>query len=354
MGWRIGGAALWLFSGCASGDQDSNSGFTSQPQPTVNPTVAGSETSGGSTTNSPTTSSSTTTGEASTSVDPTTTVEASSSGSTASIDDTTSADASTSSTTTGPPPPGCGNAELDPLEECDDGNDVETDDCNSMCQLAKCGDGVIHAGVETCDDTLETVTCNADCSAAACGDSIPNAAAGETCDDGNKIDTDACLSTCKLAACGDNQVQAGVEECDDGNMVNGDGCENTCKKSLLPAECVNPVLLTDAFRNIANVGGSGCDNAIVQQWYRFSGAAGVKMPTQAPPTGKCGTDAPGWLSGGEPQVQDGAVARQVCFHWSNNTCNWSEPAMVRNCGDYYVYFLKSVSWGCNGRYCGTN
>jgi hypothetical protein len=138
-------------------------------------------------------------------------------------------------------------------------------------------------------------------------------------------------------------------------MVNGDGCENTCKKSPLPAECMNAVQISDAFRNVANLNGPvGCDNPFTTQWYRFTGAAGIKMPTSAPPTFACGTHAPGWINGTDPQVNEGAVARTVCFNWNGNTCNWSEPAQVRNCGDYYVYLLKNISWGCNGRYCGTN
>lgn len=59
------------------------------------------------------------------------------------------------------------------------------------------------------------------------------------------------------------------------------------------------------------------------------------------------------MNGSHPAVNEGAVARTICFHWSNNTCNWSEPAMVRNCGSFYVYFPRNVSWGRNGRYCGT-
>ena len=130
---------------------------------------------------------------------------------------------------------------------------------------------------------------------------------------------------------------------------------NTCKKTPLPAECVNYVQLSDSFRNVAVINGPvGCDNPFTQQWYRFTGAAGTRMPNTAPPTYACGTHAPGWLNGSNPTVQEGAVARTVCFNWSGNTCNWSEPAQVRNCGDFYVYYLKNVSWGCNGRYCGTN
>ena len=45
----------------------------------------------------------------------------------------------------------CGNGRIDPGERCDDGNTNDTDDCTSACQLARCGDGVVHAGVEQCD-----------------------------------------------------------------------------------------------------------------------------------------------------------------------------------------------------------
>ena len=60
-----------------------------------------------------------------------------------------------------------------------------------------CGDGVVHAGVESCDD-------------------------------GNDVDGDACLNSCRVAFCGDGILQEGVEECDDGNNLNGDGCLSTC------------------------------------------------------------------------------------------------------------------------------
>jgi hypothetical protein len=53
----------------------------------------------------------------------------------------------------GQPIPGCGNHIVDAGEECDDGNDIETDDCVA-CKLATCGDGFVHAGVELCGDAL--------------------------------------------------------------------------------------------------------------------------------------------------------------------------------------------------------
>ena len=97
-----------------------------------------------------------------------------------------------------PSPPVCGNGEVEGDEECDDGNTVNTDGCLNDCRAARCGDGVVQAGIEQCDD-------------------------------GNRVDTDACLNSCKTARCGDAVVQAGVEQCDDGNTNDGDPCLSTCK-----------------------------------------------------------------------------------------------------------------------------
>lgn len=51
---------------------------------------------------------------------------------------------------------------------------------------------------------------------------------GEECDDGNDADTDACLTSCRWASCGDGHVRAGVEDCDDGNRADGDSCSSSC------------------------------------------------------------------------------------------------------------------------------
>ena len=37
------------------------------------------------------------------------------------------------------------------VEECDDGNDDNTDDCLDTCQAARCGDGHGREFLETCD-----------------------------------------------------------------------------------------------------------------------------------------------------------------------------------------------------------
>ena len=100
----------------------------------------------------------------------------------------------------------CGDGVLDSGEQCDDGNDDDTDACLTSCVVATCGDGVVHAEVEECDDG----NANSDTTA------------------------DACRTSCLIPACGDGVVDAG-EECDDGNAATGDGCDLDCWVELDPS-----------------------------------------------------------------------------------------------------------------------
>jgi len=155
---------------------------------------------------------------------------------------------------------------VDDDEECDDGNDDNSDACLDTCVAATCGDGELQAGVEECDDgagngddqactlgcldaicgdgfVLEGVeecdqgemngddqACTSACINAQCGDGLLGP--GEGCDDGNDVDEDECTNACSLPSCGDGILQEG-EECDDGNLENNDECLDTC----VPAVC---------------------------------------------------------------------------------------------------------------------
>ena len=123
----------------------------------------------------------------------------------------------------------CGDGEVEGSEACDDGNDDDRDGCLASCALAKCGDGVVQAGVEECDDgnASDADGCLTTCEAAKCGDGVVQVGV-EECDDGNPSNTDGCLVTCKAAACGDGLVWAGHEDCDDANRDDGDACPSTC------------------------------------------------------------------------------------------------------------------------------
>ena len=91
----------------------------------------------------------------------------------------------------------CGDGLENGPEQCDDGNLVESDACLNSCVTARCGDGLVWAGVEECED-------------------------------GNADDLDDCTG-CQRARCGDGYVWAGVEECDDGNQIPNDGCSHLCQ-----------------------------------------------------------------------------------------------------------------------------
>ncbi len=65
--------------------------------------------------------------------------------------------------------PFCGDGVVDPGELCDDGpGNWDSAACTSTCQLATCGDGLLHEEVEVCDDGVNDGGydgCLADCSA---------------------------------------------------------------------------------------------------------------------------------------------------------------------------------------------
>jgi cysteine-rich repeat protein len=104
-------------------------------------------------------------------------------------------------------------------EQCDDENDVNTDECTNNCIDAACGDGIVQVVL------------------------------GEECDDGNTDPTDTCTNACLDADCNDGIRQAG-EECDAGTAVaseipgvdNDDSyddtsgfCSNTCQVQCFPS-----------------------------------------------------------------------------------------------------------------------
>ena len=73
---------------------------------------------------------------------------------------------------------------------------------------------------------VPSTTCNTNCKLFKCGDGIRTGT--EQCDDGNQTNTDACTNACRNARCGDGFLQ-GTEQCDDGNTINTDACTNQCR-----------------------------------------------------------------------------------------------------------------------------
>jgi len=159
-----------------------------------------------------------------------------------------------------PPPPTCGDGEVQDGEACDDGSgnsDTEPGACRSTCANPSCGDGV-QDPAEACDDgnVLPGDGCNPDCTESyVCGDSVCDLVLGEEC---SVCAQDCCVcgdgtcdtpfgETCGMCpseccpACGDGVINAG-EECDDGNHTAGDGCGAGCEDEDGQAECGNGLL----------------------------------------------------------------------------------------------------------------
>ena len=118
-------------------------------------------------------------------------------------------------------------------------------------------------------------------------------------------------------------------------------------------ECTNYDVLLDGHRNDTNQRPEPPHNDISlgPGWFRFQGDAGTKMTTTCVPYLRCGTDAPGWLDGAHPAVADGTVTRSVCFSWESNCCLWAINIQVRNCGDYFVYYISGTPYHGHLGYC---
>lgn len=180
-------------------------------------------------------------------------------------------------------PPICGNGLVENCEECDDGNLLDGDGCSSECKKvvpSVCGNGVVEPGEECDDGNLEPLDgCSADCKAeGVCGNGVLEP--GETCDDGNLVDGDGCGAMCDIEykdpICGDGIVEGpgtdwpegdgqhpGTEWCDDGNLINGDGCSAECMfEDFVPWQCGNGVTEPPNNENCDdgnNISGDGCN-----------------------------------------------------------------------------------------------
>jgi cysteine-rich repeat protein len=121
----------------------------------------------------------------------------------------------------------CGNGTVTAPEQCDDGNRDNNDACTNACMRNVCNDGFLNPATEQCDDgnLVDGDGCDSNCSLTACGNGVVTS--GEECDDGNRVDGDGCDSNCTVSRCGNGVVSAG-EECDDGNRNPFDGCTTHC------------------------------------------------------------------------------------------------------------------------------
>lgn len=214
--------------------------------------------------------------------------------------------------------PICGDGVVTNDEECDDGNQIESDDCSNVCMRGYCGDGIVQE-FEACDDGDGPDSMCPGCTYdAGWMDGVVND--WEECDDGASPDTDSCIAyQGEWARCGDGYRYTTItdplnpnplEECDDGNQIDYDACSNTC---TLPY----------------------CGDGIVQDGEACDEGDG-NGPNGSCPNG-CVWDG-GWMDGvidpGE-ECDDGNSDENDSCHAANAT--WAD------CGDGYVYTTWSDS-----------
>ena len=161
----------------------------------------------------------------------------------------------------------CGNGILEMNEECDDGNNLNGDGCNSLCMIEACGDGNIDSGSicrtarsngffgrpcvmpikicvsgdnmgascafqNECINSPDKVPCQAkvvlECvggpmGGVDCEFKAPGFCGNGTCDDVN-------LEICG----GEPSLCEPREQCDDGNILGNDGCDRNCMFEKCP------------------------------------------------------------------------------------------------------------------------
>ena len=140
----------------------------------------------------------------------------------------------------------------------------------------------------------------------------------------------------------------------------------------LPAECLTPLSITDAYRDIFAPGGTHCDGSLVPGWYRlFQGSVPAYLPEGYPstPAGDyihqhCGCDRTVALSqytyssatglpasafywppyAGHPPVSAGIVNYTIYAEYG--ALGTALNISARHCGAYFVYYLtnQKLSW----------
>ncbi|XP_059815951.1 uncharacterized protein LOC132387594 [Hypanus sabinus] len=127
-----------------------------------------------------------------------------------------------------------------------------------------------------------------------------------------------------------------------------------CTDSTLRDPCVNHTILDQPWRS-TDCSLEECsvymnDETQTEGWYRFKSSGGWRIPETVVPTYKCSGTSSGWLNGSHPSVGEGEVHRTVCFSWEQSNCETKRTIKIKNCGAFFVYWLKPTLC-CGKVYC---
>lgn len=126
-------------------------------------------------------------------------------------------------------------------------------------------------------------------------------------------------------------------------------CNNCCSNTTY-TEINNPRRSTKSAWNRGK--NALCDRDLQLGWYRFTSFAGGRLPERMVAQNHCGTRAPVWLNGRHPTKKGENVVRQACVNKLdlNNGCWEFFDINIKNCGDYFVYYLRPPDY-CAVAYC---
>lgn len=151
-------------------------------------------------------------------------------------------------------PPSSGDAGTDATGDSGNGGDADVD-------ATVPADAGVDTGVPPDSGSFQDA---AVADAGICGDQVVGL--GEQCDDGNQVDTDVCRNDCTFSPiCGDGRMQ-GTEECDDGNNASGDGCSGQCRVERCGNGILDPLEVCDSTPGCATDCASvtGCGNGTLE------------------------------------------------------------------------------------------
>ncbi len=224
--------------------------------------------------------------------------------------------------------PVCGDGVVQAPEQCDDGNEVAFDGCESDCRFtcndaSECSDGNPCNGDEDCPadqrlcvvgtppaegascttDTVESGVCSAarECVPVGCGNGVVDPP--EECDDGNTVSGDGCESDCTFTCTED-------ADCDDLLACNGeetcDLATNTCAAGTAPT-CTASDACHEASCSDAD---GGCIETLIDA--DMDGEAATSL-------GACGTDC----DDDDPERNAGNV--EICGNGIDDDCDGATP-----------------------------
>ena len=234
-----------------------------------------------------------------------------------------------------PPPPGCNDNKINASlgEECDDGNNVDGDNCSKYCKLEVCNNGRIDAGDE-CDKTdLNGQNCS----------SLKFLSGTLSCNNLCKFNTSKCYGN--VIYCGDGVIDP-CEECEGNGVVNSKTCSAVGNFTGGTLRCSN--CHYDTSQCIGRTGGTCNDGTLIVGEHCDGGIGGVG--------GKTCSDINAAFTGGSLKCYTNCTyntcsctnPRPACpdgIKNGNEVCDTLDWGTVNECSDLAGFMSGSLSCG---------